>query len=114
MKKVLLTTAPKEAFIDQNGLGGTPYDKSDTYMAWTQAFDIEDRLSITCPPTGLKFLKANVPDVEILEYPTWREYMAALQREKWDMIGISFYTWSTPVAIEMARVASEYGIKEIW
>jgi Radical SAM superfamily len=114
MKRVLLTTAPKEALIETDGIGGHWYDRTDTYMAWTCAVDYEDRLSVTCPPTGLRFLKANVPDVEVLEYPTWQEYLDALRSEKWDMVGISFYTWSTPVAIEMARQAREAGVPEIW
>lgn len=114
MKKVLLTTAPTEALIESDGVGGNWYDRTDTYMAWTCAVDVKDRLSVTCPPTGLRFLKYNVPDVEILEYPTWQEYLAALDSEAWDMVGISFYTWSTPVAIEMAKAASEAGVAEIW
>jgi radical SAM superfamily enzyme YgiQ (UPF0313 family) len=114
MKKVLLATAPKEALVEPNGVGGNWYDRTDTYMAWTCAVDIEDRLSVTCPPTGLRFLKHNVPDIEILEYPTWQEYLTALRAEAWDMVGISFYTWSTPVAVEMAKAAREAGVREIW
>lgn len=114
MKKVLLTTAPLEALIDPEGIGGNWYNKTDTYMAWTCALDLQNRLSVTCPATGLQFLKANVPDVELLEYPTWEEYRTALRSEKWDMVGISFYTWSTPVAIEMAIEARNEGITEIW
>jgi radical SAM superfamily enzyme YgiQ (UPF0313 family) len=114
MKKVLLTTVPREALIVEDGVGGHWYDRTDTYMAWTCALEIEDRLSVSCPPIGLRFLKANVPDVEILEYPTWQEYLDALGTEKWDMVGISFYTCTTPAAIEMARVAGEMGISEIW
>ena len=114
MKRVLLTTAPKEALISFDGIGGNWYDRTDTYMAWTCSLPLEDRLSVTCPPTGLNFLKANVPDVEVLEYPSWHEYLAALRSERWDMVGISFYTWSTPVAIEMAKVARLHGVREIW
>lgn len=114
MKKVLLTTAPLEALVDPDGVGGNWYNKTDTYQAWTCALDLKNRLSVTCPPTGLHFLKANVPDVEILEYPTWEEYRTALASEKWDMVGISFYTWSTPVAIEMANEARNAGVPEIW
>lgn len=113
-KRVLLTTAPKEALVEPNGVGGNWYDRTDTYMAWTCAVDLPDRLSVTCPPTGLRFIKENVPDVEIMEYPTWDEYLKALASERWDMVGISFYTWSTPVAIEMARAAREAGVPEIW
>ena len=114
VKKVLMTTAPREALIESNGVGGNWYDRTDTYMAWTCAVDEADRLSVTCPPTGLRFIKANVPDVDILEYPTWQEYRDALAAESWDMVGISFYTWSTPVAIEMAREARLAGAGEIW
>ncbi|MEN2990057.1 radical SAM protein [Tistrella sp. BH-R2-4] len=114
MKRVLLTTAPKEALVEMNGIGGNWYDRTDTYMAWTCANDLDDRLSVTCPPTGLNFLKANVPDVELLEYPTWAEYEKALASEQWDMVGISFYTWSVPVAIQMAKLAREYGVKDVW
>jgi pyruvate-formate lyase-activating enzyme len=114
MKKVLLTTAPKEALIDFDGVGGNWYDKTDTYMAWTCALPVQDRLSVTCPPTGLRFLKENVPDVQLLEYPSWQEYLNALQADRWDMVGVSFYTWSTPVAIEMAKMAWANGVKEIW
>ncbi|MTJ80853.1 MAG: radical SAM protein [Telmatospirillum sp.] len=113
-KRVLLTTAPKEALVVSDGVGGHWYDRTDTYMAWTCAVDLDDRLSVSCPPTGLMFIKANVPDVEILEYPTWDEYLRALASERWDMVGISFYTWSTPVAIEMAKAAREAGVPEIW
>lgn len=113
-KRVLLTTAPSEALVEQDGVGGNWYDRTDTYMAWTCAVDVPDRLSVTCPPTGLRFIKANVPDVEILEYPSWAEYRRALAAERWDMVGVSFYTWSTPVAIEMAKAAREAGVPEIW
>jgi pyruvate-formate lyase-activating enzyme len=114
VRRVLLTTAPKEALIEPSGVGGHWYDRTDTYMAWTCAVDLEDRLSVTCPPTGLRFIQANVPDVEILEYPTWQEYRDKLRSERWDMVGISFYTWSTPVAIEMAGAARDAGVQDIW
>lgn len=113
-KRVLLTTAPLEALVDPDGIGGHPYDKTDTYLAWTCALELQDRLSVTCPAIGLRFLKENVPDVEMLEYPTWAQYRAALTSERWDMVGISFYTWSTPVAIDMAKAAREAGVPEVW
>jgi hypothetical protein len=77
IKRVLLTTAPKETLVERDGVGGNWYDRTDTYMAWTCAIDVADRLSVTCPPTGLHFIKANVPDVEILEYPTSRRRPSA-------------------------------------
>ena len=41
---------------------------------------------------GLSFLKQNIPDIEILEYPTQEEYRSILQKEKWNVIGYSFFT----------------------
>ena len=40
---------------------------------------------------GLRFLKQNIPEIEILEYPTWEEYVARLGEEDWDVVGFSFY-----------------------
>jgi radical SAM superfamily enzyme YgiQ (UPF0313 family) len=113
-KRVLLTTAPLEALCEANGIGGHPYNKTDTYQAWTCALDMQERLSVTCPATGLRFMKENVPDVEMLEYPTWQQFRDALAAERWDMVGISFYAWSTPVAIQMAQEAKAAGVKEVW
>ena len=113
-RRVLLTTAPLEALCEEQGIGGHPYNKTDTYQAWTCALDMQHRLSVTCPATGLHFMKENVPDIEILEYPTMQQYRDALAAERWDMVGISFYAWSTPVAIQMATEARASGVKEIW
>jgi hypothetical protein len=39
---------------------------------------------------GLRFIKQNVPEVEILEYPTWNEYVAKLGERDWDIVGFYF------------------------
>ena len=39
---------------------------------------------------GLRFIKQNIPEVELLEYPLWQEFQAKLN-EGWDIIGFSFY-----------------------
>lgn len=62
---------------------------------------------------GLAFLAANVPGVEILEYPTWDEFTDAM-REPPDILGISFYINETELALKMARYARECGVREIW
>jgi radical SAM superfamily enzyme YgiQ (UPF0313 family) len=62
---------------------------------------------------GLRFIKQNVPGVEIMEYPTWREYVARL-KEGWDVVGLSFYQYEIGDAAEMAAEARRHGAREIW
>jgi hypothetical protein len=30
---------------------------------------------------GLRFIKQNIPEIEILEYPTWKEYQKKIQEK---------------------------------
>lgn len=62
---------------------------------------------------GLRFLKANHPEITILEYPTRERYLAELARG-WDAVGISFYINETNDAIAMAKAAREHGASEVW
>jgi radical SAM superfamily enzyme YgiQ (UPF0313 family) len=62
---------------------------------------------------GLRFIKQNVPEVEILEMPTAEEYRRALARG-WDNVGISFYLDETRRALEMADEARRAGAAQVW
>jgi radical SAM superfamily enzyme YgiQ (UPF0313 family) len=62
---------------------------------------------------GLRFLKQNIPELEILEFPTWDEYLAKLE-EGWDVVGLSFYLSETHEALEMADAARKAGAGEVW
>jgi radical SAM superfamily enzyme YgiQ (UPF0313 family) len=62
---------------------------------------------------GLCFLKANVPGVDILEYPTWSDFKSALRKPP-DTLGISFYINETEIALQMVRYARQQGVKEVW
>lgn len=62
---------------------------------------------------GLRFIKQNIPDIDILEYPTMNLYKEKL-KEGWDVIGFSFFMFETPKALEMVRMAREAGVREIW
>ena len=62
---------------------------------------------------GLRFIKQNIPEIEILEYPTWKEYTEKL-KEGWDIVGFSFYLNETQEIIEMVNYARNAGIKELW
>ena len=62
---------------------------------------------------GLRFLKANHPEITILEYPTREQFLQALDQQ-WDVVGVSFYINETNDAIAMARAARGRGVPELW
>ena len=53
---------------------------------------------------GLRFLKQNIPEVEVLEYPSWEEYTEKL-KEGWDVVGFSVYLYQIPEILEMMEYA---------
>lgn len=62
---------------------------------------------------SLRFLKQNVPEVEILEYPMWPEYVERL-REGWDVVGFTFFENEIAEIARMAEEARSHGIRELW
>jgi len=62
---------------------------------------------------GLRFIKQNVPEVEILEYPRWDEYVAKL-KEGWDVVGFSVYQHDIAEVEQMAEEARRQGVGETW
>jgi radical SAM superfamily enzyme YgiQ (UPF0313 family) len=110
---ILITTAPKEVLIDREGLNNHVADRTDTYQVWTQAIREKYQIRIGCPPVGLRFLKENVPHLDILEYPSWEEYQKTLQNG-YDIVGISYFTCSFGAVPEMVRMARQAGVKEVW
>ena len=62
---------------------------------------------------GLRFLKQNLPSIEILEYPTWEEYVKKL-KEGWDVVGFSFFTNEIPEVLKMVEEARKRGVQEVW
>ncbi len=63
---------------------------------------------------GLRFMKANIPEIELLEYPTWEEYTQKIQAGNYDIVGFSFYTSETPRIIKMIEFARANGVQTIW
>jgi len=74
----------------------------------------ERKRAVFIPAFGAQFIKANFPEIDFLEYPSWDEYKKALSVGYYSIVGISFYVFKAPVAFEMAKVAREYGVKEVW
>jgi len=62
---------------------------------------------------GLRFLRQNLPELKILEYPTRAEFSRALQ-QGWDILGFSFYLEETPRILQMAEEARRAGVKQLW
>ena len=99
--KILLTTAYRKNNRDY-------YEYFSTNV--TTPYRIVAPLKIS---PGLRFLKENIPKLEILEYPTWQEYVNKL-KEGWDVVGFSLFTWHIPKILKMINYARKIGIKEIW
>ncbi len=103
-KRILLTTAYRRG-------GYYDYTSSNYYGEGLISYvklGIPRRISY-----GLRFIKQNIPSVEILEYPTWSEYISKL-REGWDIVGFSFYLNEVYEVIEMVQAARSAGAGEVW
>lgn len=70
-------------------------------------------ISVLLNHPGLSFLKENMPSIEILEYPSWKQFKEIL-KQRWDVLGISFYINETEIALKMAEYAKKQGVKEVW
>lgn len=100
MKKILFTTVFEKK----------PYD----YWERNTRTDILRFSWIRRHALGLRFIKRNIPQIEILEYPTWDQYVQKLSSSDYDVVGFSFYINDTPKIIKMIEYARKVGIKEIW
>jgi len=100
-KRILFTTA----FI--NGKDDL-FDWVGTNIKWKYRFSRPRKISY-----ALRFLKQNIPELEILEYPSWEEYNQALNQD-WDVIGFSFYLNEVDKIKRMAAFAREKNIPKLW
>jgi hypothetical protein len=74
MTRILLTTVDR-AF----GLYDYYHENAPERFRWR--FQMPRRISF-----GLRFLRQNIPEINILEYPTRAEYLSALKKG-WDVVG---------------------------
>lgn len=63
---------------------------------------------------GLRFIKQNIPQIEILEFPSWNEYQQKITNESWDIVGFSFYLNEIHEILEMVKYAKSQGVSEVW
>ena len=101
MTRILLATRCRDT-------GLYDYFRENAPRGFRWRFGMPRRISF-----GLRFLRQNIPCIEILEYPTRAEYREYLKRG-WDVVGFSFYLEETNDILEMAAEAREAGVPELW
>ncbi len=101
MPRILLTTVTREPALYD-------YFRENAPRNFRWRFGMPRHISF-----GLRFLRQNIPELEILEYPTRAEYLAALRRG-WDVVGFSFYLEETNRILEMAEEAHRAGVRRLW
>jgi radical SAM superfamily enzyme YgiQ (UPF0313 family) len=101
MTRILLTTVDRD-------LGLYDYYGENAPARFRWRFRMPRRISF-----GLRFLRQNVPEIEVLEYPTRTEYLTALEKG-WDVVGFSFYLDESNHILEMAEQAHKAGVKRLW
>lgn len=112
-KRILITTVVLQEIAKTARVPRRPVSYSTGDDCFAAANNIEFINGFTLPNHATQFLKANLPSIDILEYPTWEEYQEALS-SGYDVVGISFWMYTSPEAIEMARQARESGVGEVW
>ena len=62
---------------------------------------------------GLRFIKQNLPQIEIMEFPLWEEFTEKL-KEGWDVVGFSFHTSGTNRVLRMIEHTRKTTSAQIW
>ena len=107
---------PKKRFSDPKILFTTPYRHHGEGFFDEVGANFVRTPYVGMPQTtspSLRFLKQNVPGIEILEFPTWQEYTSKIA-EGWDVVGVSFLHRNLAEIIEMVAHARHKGVREIW
>jgi radical SAM superfamily enzyme YgiQ (UPF0313 family) len=100
-KRILITTSYIENKDDH-------YDWVGSNIKWKFRFSRPRKVSY-----ALRFIKQNIPEIEILEFPTWEEYKLALE-QPWDVVGFSFYLNDVHKVERMIDYAREKDVPELW
>ncbi len=112
-KKVLIATIPGSEIARQARIHGWPLTYNNAQECFEVANNLEYVNGFTCPNYATRFIKENIPSIDVLEFPSWSEYTEAL-KNKYDIVGISFWTYTSGEAIKMANMARDSGTTEIW
>ena len=101
MPRILLTTRCRDT-------GLYDYFRENATRNFRWRFGMPRNISF-----GLRFLRQNVPDLTILEYPSRAEFSEQLKKG-WDAVGFSFYLEETNDILGMAEEARRAGVRELW
>jgi radical SAM superfamily enzyme YgiQ (UPF0313 family) len=90
-------------------------DKKDYYDTFAVNVPYRPRLSYQTRSgsVGLRFIKENIPEIVIMENPSWDEYCQVLG-QGWDVVGFSFLHYELGKIIRMVEEARRQGVREIW
>lgn len=113
-RNALITTIPVDHIALTARVERRPVPTNTPEECFAAANNIEYINGFSLPNYATRFLKANLPSLDVLEYPTWDEYRLALSSGDYDTVGISFWTYTVPEALQMARIAREAGVREVW
>jgi len=97
----------KEKILFTTSIG----DKYDYFKENTRSF-FSPKL-FRSQSIGLQFLKQNIPNIEILEYPSEKQFVENLNKG-WDIVGFSFFLHETKQIQKMIELARRQNIQEIW
>lgn len=112
-QRVLITTVPVSEIAGQARVHNKPVTYNNARECFAAANNIEYINGFTCPNYATEFIRANIPSADILEFPTWEKYENAV-RSGYDIVGISFWTYTSKIAARMAEIARSYGTKQVW
>uniref|UniRef100_UPI003F5B85D4 B12-binding domain-containing radical SAM protein n=1 Tax=Dehalococcoides sp. HCBD TaxID=3440628 RepID=UPI003F5B85D4 len=118
-KKVLITTAPRDVYEKDPLHSPLPVFTDDGYLngfaEYTTNIPEEWMFSTAQKDYGFSFLEDNVIGPTYLQYPYNKTIIEHLESGRYEVLGISAFTWTLPWAIDLARKAKkEYGIREVW
>ncbi|HKU49065.1 MAG TPA: radical SAM protein [Nitrososphaera sp.] len=98
----ILLVAPRSGSQTPNFI--TKIDKQGRHR-WLNAYT---------PAMGIRFIAENFGGIDVLEYPTMQDFEKLLERDHYEVVGISFLTSQTEQAIAMGQIARKHGAKEVW
>ena len=112
-KKILLSSVPVENIVSTALVGRREVSLDTPEDCFGAANNIEYMNGVSLPNYSIGFIRSNIPWIDLLDAPTWREYEEALKRG-YHVLGISFWTYTSEAAVKMAGLAREYGVEEVW
>ncbi|MGY4304494.1 hypothetical protein ACVIJ6_001737 [Bradyrhizobium sp. USDA 4369] len=118
-ERVLLTTAPRDIYVDEGYDGDIPCITDDGRLDWFAhhplAYPEEYQPSVKSRAYEIAFLQENVPGPTYLELPLQDEIEAQLATGHYTVLAITAYTWMVPWALKLAERARRiYGVREVW